>query len=30
VVTLQQGLERFCESCGERLKMIAWDVEQLR
>jgi hypothetical protein len=30
LTTLQQGLDSFCESCGERLKMIAWDVEQLR
>ena len=26
---LRATLRRFCEDCGERLKMIAWDVEEI-
>ncbi len=27
---LEAGIDEFCATCGERLKMIAWDVEQVR
>lgn len=26
---LRGTLRRFCENCGERLKMVAWDVEDI-
>ena len=27
---LMQGVDRFCATCGEELRMVAWDVEVLR
>ena len=27
---LQQGVGEFCASCGEMLKMFAWEAEQIR
>lgn len=30
LAALQQQLGAFCESCGEELKMVAWDVDRLR
>jgi len=26
---LKQGISAFCEHCGERLKMLAWEVEEV-
>ena len=26
---LREGLLSFCESCGERVKLLAWDVEEV-
>ena len=26
---LEGSIRAFCESCGERLKMVAWDVEEV-
>lgn len=30
LLALRQRLDAFCESCGEELKMVAWDVDRLR
>ena len=27
---LMQGVDRFCATCGEELRMVAWDAEVLR
>lgn len=27
---LMAGVDQFCASCGEKLRMVAWDVEVLR
>lgn len=27
---LQEGVDRFCATCGEELRMVAWDAEVLR
>ena len=27
---LQEGVDQFCATCGEELRMIAWDAEVLR
>ncbi len=27
---LERGVDEFCANCGEKLKMIAWEVEQIR
>lgn len=27
---LMQGVDEFCATCGEQLRMIAWDAEVLR
>ena len=27
---LQRGVDQFCATCGEELRMIAWDAEVLR
>lgn len=27
---LSRGLDEFCTTCGEELKMVSWDVEVLR
>lgn len=27
---LSAGVDQFCASCGEELRMVAWDVEVLR
>lgn len=29
VVRLKEALFGFCESCGERVKLLAWDVEEI-
>ena len=28
--SVRAGVEEFCATCGERLKMFAWDVETLQ
>lgn len=30
VARLMPGLDDFCATCGEKLKMISWDVDVLR
>ena len=27
---LMEGVEQFCSTCGEQLRMVSWDVEVLR
>ena len=27
---LKEGIDRFCAACGEKLRMVAWDVESIR
>ena len=27
---LREGVDRFCATCGEELRMISWDVDVLR
>jgi len=27
---LMEGVEEFCSTCGEQLRMVSWDVEVLR
>lgn len=27
---LRHSVDQFCENCGEKLRMIAWDVEEIR
>jgi len=29
LVRLKAGIDEFCAHCGERLKIVAWDVEQV-
>jgi Nitrogen regulatory protein P-II len=29
VVRLKEALLGFCEACGERVKLLAWDVEEI-
>jgi hypothetical protein len=28
--SLQKGVDSFCKTCGEELRMISWDVDVLR
>ena len=28
--SLMEGVEEFCSTCGEQLRMVSWDVEVLR
>lgn len=30
VAQLKKGVDEFCANCGEKLKMISWDVDVLR
>jgi hypothetical protein len=27
---LMEGVDEFCSTCGEQLRMVSWDVEMLR
>ena len=27
---LMRGVDEFCETCGEKLRMVSWPVEELR
>lgn len=29
VERLRSGITEFCDACGERLKIVAWDVEEI-
>ena len=29
LTTLRAGVDEFCATCGEQLRMFAWDVEEL-
>ena len=30
IAGLMRGIDEFCATCGEKLKMISWDVDVLR
>ncbi|MDH3746156.1 MAG: hypothetical protein OES47_13740 [Acidobacteriota bacterium] len=30
VARLMKGVDEFCAACGEKLKMVSWDVDVLR
>jgi len=30
LLKLQKGVDQFCATCGEELRMVAWDVDVLR